>query len=102
MTWVIVFVTFFGPLYDSDGFVTAVSASNTESYNSEQSCKFMSEIINGKLTSASILKENSNILKKKYSVCLSFSDWSNYKLDKNLESLKQKLTDNTTNNKNVG
>ena len=45
------------------------------------------------------IKENTNILKKKYSVCLSFSDWSHYKLDQDLESLKQKLTENTTNNK---
>ena len=99
MTWVIVFVTFFGPLYYSYGFVTAVSSTNTESYNSEQSCKFMSEIINGQLNSASNLKENTNILKKKYSVCLSFSDWSHYNLDQDLESLKQKLTEYTTNNK---
>ena len=39
-----------------------------------------------------------NILNKKYSVCLSFSDWSHYKLDQDLESLKQKLTEYTTNN----
>ena len=47
MIWVIVFVTFFGPLYDSDGFVTDVSKTNTETYNTQNSCRFMSEIING-------------------------------------------------------
>ena len=98
MTWVIVFVTFFGPLYDSDGFVTDVSKTTTETYSTQNSCRFMSEIINGQLKSASNIKENTNILKKKYSVCLSFSDWSHYKLDQDLESLKQKLTEYTTNN----
>ena len=99
MTWVIVFVTFFGPLYDSDGFVTDVSKTTTETYNTQNSCRFMSEIINGQLKSASNIKDNTNILKKKFSVCLPFSDWSHYKLDQDLESLKQKLTENTTNNK---
>lgn len=79
MNWVLIFVSFFGPLYDSSGFITDIRSEESLSYNTEISCNYSSSLINGRLKSMYAFKNNSGNLKKKATICVSFKDWSNYK-----------------------
>ena len=79
MNWVLIFVSFFGPLYDSSGFITEIRSEETLSYNTEISCNYSSSLINGRLKSMYAFKNNSRSLKKNATICISFKDWSNYK-----------------------
>ena len=79
MNWVLIFVSFFGPLYDSSGFITEIRSEETLSYNTEISCNYSSSLINGRLKSMYAFKNNSRSLKKNATICVSFKDWSNYK-----------------------
>ena len=79
MNWVLIFVSFFGPLYDSSGFITEIRSEESLSYNTEISCNYSSSLINGRLKSMYAFKNNSGSLKKKATICVSFKDWSNYK-----------------------
>ena len=53
MNWVLVFITFIGPLYDSEGFIKDIEADNSFRHNSEVVCTYTSRIINGKLKASS-------------------------------------------------
>jgi len=79
MNWVLIFVSFFGPLYDSSGFITEIRSDKSLSYNSEISCNYSSSLINGRLKSMNAFENNSGSLKKSITICASFKDWSNYK-----------------------
>ena len=76
MAWIIIFVTFIGPLHDSNGYVTSVILSDTQVFKSKTSCMYVSNLMNGKLSVSNQKGQNFTKLKKKKSLCISLNDWS--------------------------
>lgn len=76
MAWIIIFVSFIGPLHDSNGYVTSVIKSNTLVFKSKTSCTYVSNLMNGKLSVSNQKGDNITKLEKKKSLCISINDWS--------------------------
>lgn len=76
MAWIIILVSFIGPLHDSNGYVTSVIVSNTQVFKSKTSCTYVSNLMNGKLSASKQKGQNFTKLQKKKSLCISLSDWS--------------------------
>ena len=79
--WVIIFVSFIGPLYDSNGYITSVAMSDTQVFKSKTSCTYISKLMNGKLSVSNQKGDNFTKLEKKKSLCISINDWSNISND---------------------
>ena len=91
MNWVLVFITFIGPLYDSEGFIKDIEADISLRHNSEIVCTYTSRIINGKLKASRNFENNGITLEKKITICLTgrqldyFKKTSNDKLFNRVE-----------------
>ena len=81
MAWIIIFVSFIGPLYDSSGYVTSVIMSDTQAFKSKTSCTYISNLMNGKLSVSNQKGNNFTKLEKKKSLCISLNDWSDISKD---------------------
>ena len=79
--WIIIFVSFIGPLYDSNGYITNVAVSDTQVFKSKTSCTYISKLMNGKLSVSNQKGDNFTKLEKKKSLCISINDWSNISND---------------------
>ena len=62
MAWIIIFVSFIGPLYDSNGYVTGVHIDETQVFESKTSCTYTSNFIK---------------LEKTKSLCITLNEWNN-------------------------
>ncbi len=91
MNWVLVFITFIGPLYDSEVFIKDIEADISLRHNSEIVCTYTSRIINGKLKASRNFENNGITLEKKITICLTgrqldyFKKTSNDKLFSQIE-----------------
>ena len=83
MNWVLVFITFIGPLYDSEGFIKDIEADISLIHNSEIVCTYTSTIINGKLKASRNFENNGITLEKEITICLTHSQLDNFKKTSN-------------------
>ena len=81
MAWIIIFVSFIGPLHDSNGYVTGVIMNDTQTFKSKTSCTNISNLMNGKLGVSNQKSDNFTKLEKEKSLCISLNDWSNISKD---------------------
>ena len=79
--WIIIFVSFIGPLYDSNGYITSVAMSDIQVFKSKTSCTYISKLMNGKLSVSNQKGDNFTKLEKKKSLCISLNDWSDISKD---------------------
>ena len=77
MAWIIIFVSFIGPLYDSNGYVTGVDMDETQVFKSKTSCTYTSNLINGKLGVSDRKGNNFTKLEKTKSLCITLNEWTN-------------------------
>ena len=87
MNWMLIFISFFGPLYDSNGFVSKIISDESLIYSSEISCKYTSSLINGGLKSTYHFKFNARILERKKALCITLNDWSHYQESDDIQDL---------------
>ena len=77
MAWIIIFVSFIGPLYDSNGYVTGVHIDETQVFKSKTSCTYTSNLMNGKLGVSNQKGNNFTKLEKTKSLCITLNEWTN-------------------------
>ena len=98
MNWMLIFISFFGPLYDSNGFVSKIISDESLIYSSEISCKYTSSLINGGLKSTHHFKFNARILERKKALCITLNDWSRYKESDDIQVLMSNNLQNVLKN----